>query len=456
MRITVLGTGYVGLVTGACLAELGNHVTCMDIDVKKIEDLKNGIIPIYEPGLEEMVLRNIEDGRLDFITDLDHQAGESNIYYVAVGTPCNETGEAELKYVLSAVKMIGKKINGYCVVVDKSTVPVGVADKVSAAIQGELDARGVEVDFDVVSNPEFLKEGAAIDDFMKPDRLVIGFPTERARETMEKLYTPIVRNHGGRLIFMGVKDAEMCKYAVNAMLATRISFMNEMAMLCERLGVDVDNVRIGVGSDSRVGEKFLYPGCGYGGSCFPKDVKALVRMAELQDYEPVILKAVEARNQIQKHVVGDKVTALFGRDLSNIKIALWGLAFKPGTDDMREASAKTFLQDVISCGAKVVAYDPVSMDVARRELPATWFETGVLQLVDQQDEVLEDADVLVVLTEWQQFMHPHYKKIKETLKQAVILDGRNIYDPAIAKEKGFVYSGIGRGLTLEELKNYGK
>lgn len=344
MRITVLGTGYVGLVTGACLAELGNDVICMDVDLKKIDGLKQGIIPFYEPGLESMVKRNCLADRLRFITDLSQQERPSEVYYVAVGTPSDEEGFADLQYVLAAVRMIGQHIDNYCVIVDKSTVPVGVADKVQAAVREELKNRGLDqLSFDVVSNPEFLKEGAAIEDFMKPDRLVVGYPTDKAKEVMSQLYAPIIRAHGGKILYMSVKDAEMSKYAVNAMLAARISFMNEMAMICEKLGVDVDNVRLGIGSDSRIGEKFLFPGCGYGGSCFPKDVKALVGMAKDQGIEPIILQAVETRNALQKHVLAEKVRRVLGNDLSGITIAVWGLAFKPETDDMREASSQVLL-----------------------------------------------------------------------------------------------------------------
>jgi UDPglucose 6-dehydrogenase len=451
MRITVIGTGYVGLVTGACLADLGNQVICMDVDQQKINHLQQGIIPIYEPGLEEVVLRNSREGRLQFITDLNEQLEESEVYYVAVGTPCRDSGAADLQYVLSAVRMIGQRINSYCVIIDKSTVPVGVAHQVSAAITQELAARDLNIDFDVVSNPEFLKEGAAIEDFMKPDRLVVGCATEKARVMMDRLYAPIVRNNGGKMLYMGVKDAEMCKYAVNAMLATRISFMNEIAMLCEKFDVDVDNVRAGIGSDSRIGEKFLSPGAGYGGSCFPKDVKALVYMARQRAFEPLILSAVEARNAQQKQVLVDKIHAYFGDDLSGIRIALWGLSFKPGTDDMREASSVVFLEQVIAKGAVVCAYDPVAQEVAKRDLPSAWFDANKLRLVEQQYCALDQADVLVIMTEWPQFLHPHFKRIKESLAQPVILDGRNLYDPIELASKGFVYSGIGRGLSTEAL-----
>jgi UDPglucose 6-dehydrogenase len=449
MRITVLGTGYVGLVTGACLAELGNHVTCMDINVEKIAALKRGEIPIYEPGLETLVKRNQAEGRLAFITDLSVQQESSEVYYVAVGTPSDENGFADLQYVLAAVRMIGRQIKQYCVIVDKSTVPVGVADQVHAAVQEELDKRGLkDVQFDVVSNPEFLKEGAAIEDFMKPDRLVVGYPSEKAKAMMAQLYAPIIRNHGGKILYMAVKDAEMTKYAVNAMLATRISFMNEIAGMCEKLGVDVDNVRQGIGSDSRVGEKFLFPGCGYGGSCFPKDVKALVGMAKEQGYDPIILEAVEARNALQKHVLVQKVFRVLGENLTGIKIAVWGLAFKPETDDMREASSLVFIQEMIRAGAKIVAYDPVAKESAKRIFPEGYFSSGRLTIVDSQYAVLDGAEILVVLTEWKSFLYPDLEIIKTKLKQAVIIDGRNIYDPQEMQRAGFLYSGIGRGMSL--------
>lgn len=449
MRITVLGTGYVGLVTGACLSELGNHVTCMDVNIEKIAALKRGEIPIYEPGLEAMVKRNQAEGRLAFITDLSEQQGDSDIYYVAVGTPSDENGLADLQYVISAVQMIGRKIDKYCVIVDKSTVPVGVADQVSAAVRAELDERGLsQVKFDVVSNPEFLKEGAAIEDFMKPDRLVVGYPSEKAKEVMAQLYAPIIRAHGGKMIYMSVKDAEMTKYAVNAMLATRISFMNEIACMCEKLGVDVENVRQGIGSDSRIGEKFLYAGCGYGGSCFPKDVKALVGMAKENGFDPVILEAVEARNALQKRVLVQKVFRVLGEDLTGLKIAVWGLAFKPETDDMREASSLVFIQEMLRAGAKVLAYDPVAKESAKRIFPEGYFSSGRLNIVDNQYAVLEGAEILVILTEWKSFLYPDLEIIKEKLNQAVIIDGRNIYDPEEMRQAGFLYSGIGRGVSL--------
>jgi UDPglucose 6-dehydrogenase len=447
VKISVLGTGYVGLVTGVCLAELGNHVSCVDVDKEKIAALQNGQIPIYEPGLEELVKRNHAQGRLEFVTDLAQQKETADVYYVAVGTPTSQSGAANLQYVISAVKSIGQTIDSYCVIIDKSTVPVGVADKVEAAIQEELDKRGLsDVEFDVVSNPEFLKEGAAIADFMKPDRLVVGHPNKRSKEVLENLYTPILRNHGGsQILYMNVKDAEMTKYAANAMLATRISFMNEVASLCEKLDVDVENVRLGIGSDSRIGNKFLHPGCGYGGSCFPKDVKALINMAELVGFDSVVLKAVEERNALQKRVLSERVLAIFGKDLSGLKIAVWGLSFKPGTDDMREASSVVFINEVIASGATVCAYDPEAMAVAKPCFDKALFDQGKLTFVDVQNQALDAADILVVITEWKSFLNLNTDDAKKRMKHAMIIDGRNIYDPVQMREAGFIYSGIGRG-----------
>ncbi len=444
MNITVIGTGYVGLVTGACLAEMGNQVACVDIDAEKIEKLKNGIMPIYEPGLETLVKTNYADGRLYFITSLTEQPFQPQACFIAVGTPSDIDGSADLKYVLTVAKEIGQNLNDYCVVIDKSTVPVATADKVKEVIQKELDDRGVNIEFDVVSNPEFLKEGAAIDDCMHPDRVVIGTDDgDRAKEIMSEIYAPFTHNHE-RTIFMGIRDAEMTKYAANAMLATKISFMNEIANICERMGVDVENVRRGIGSDSRIGYPFIYPGCGYGGSCFPKDVKALVRLAEKQNFVPTVLNAVEARNYDQKRVLGTKLISKLGEDLAGMTIAVWGLAFKPETDDMREASSIVFLSDIINRGAKVKAYDPAAMGVAKQELPKEWFEKGVLELVDHQDQVLSGADALVLITEWKQFRNPDFVKIKEEMRGNLILDGRNQYDPKKLKALGFEYVGIGR------------
>ena len=443
MKLTIIGTGYVGLVTGACLAEMGNSVTCVDIDERKIERLRNGILPIYEPGLEDIVRGNYKEGRLQFATSLRDPASQSQVYFIAVGTPPGEDGSADLQYVLAAAKDIGQLISGYCVVVDKSTVPVGTADKVRAIIQGELKKRGLSVEFDVVSNPEFLKEGDAVQDFMRPDRIVIGSSSERAREILREIYAPFMRTHE-RVIFMGVRDAEMTKYAANAMLATKISFMNEIANLCDRLGVDVESVRVGIGSDSRIGYSFIYPGAGYGGSCFPKDVRALIYMAKQADFEPKVLNAVEARNQAQQRVLFEKITRRFGTDLTKRAFALWGLAFKPGTDDMREASSVVLLGQLIAAGAKIKAYDPAAMEVARGSLPRAWFESGQLQLVEHQYDAIPAADALVLATEWKPFRHPDFDRMKREMKSAIVFDGRNQYDPAALRAGGFEYHGIGR------------
>jgi len=446
MKLTVIGTGYVGLVTGACFAEMGNTVTCVDVDEKKINDLKAGIIPIYEPGLEPMVRDNQASGRIRFTTSLAEAMADSNIYFIAVGTPPGEDGSADLQYVLGVAHEIGHHLQDYALVVDKSTVPIGTAEKVHAAVQEELDKRGASIPFEVISNPEFLKEGAALEDFMRPDRIVLGVDSERAREIMQELYAPFNRNHQ-RTIFMGVRDAEMTKYTANALLATKISFMNEIANLCERMGVDVENVRVGIGSDSRIGYSFIYPGCGYGGSCFPKDVKALIHMAEQHDYQPLVLNSVEARNASQKHRLVEKILARFGSDLGGLRFGVWGLAFKPGTDDMREAPSKVLLKGLIEAGAEVLAYDPVATEVAHRELPAAWFENGKLSLAEHQYEALRGVDAMVLLTEWKPFRHPDFAAMKKLMKQPIIFDGRNQYDPRQMQQEGFDYRGIGRGLT---------
>ena len=444
MKLTVIGTGYVGLVTGACFAEMGNTVTCVDVDVRKIENLHKGILPIYEPGLEPVVSNNHKEGRLRFASSINDPVVEgSEVFLIAVGTPPGEDGSADLQYVLAAARDIGRRIEGYSVVVDKSTVPVGPADKVRAAIHDELGKRGLDIPFDVVSNPEFLKEGAAVEDFMKPDRVVIGTDSDKARAVMHDLYAPFMRNRE-RMFFMGVKEAEMTKYAANAMLATKISFMNEISNLCDRMGVDVESVRHGIGSDSRIGYSFIYPGAGYGGSCFPKDVKALVQMAHEQNLDPLVLNAVEARNEAQKYVLFGKITKRFGTDLRNRVFGLWGLAFKPGTDDMREAPSRVLLEELLGAGARVKAYDPVAMPVAQRELPAEWFNSGRLELVPQQYDALSGADALILVTEWKPFRHPDFDRIRKLLKQPVIFDGRNQYDPAHLRAEGFEYVGIGR------------
>lgn len=443
MKLTVVGTGYVGLVTGACLAEMGNNVTCVDVDEKKIERLKQGEIPIYEPGLEAIVQGNYNEGRLRFTTSLRDPQAKATMYIIAVGTPPGEDGSADLQYVLAVAKEIGQVIDQYCVVIDKSTVPVGTAERVRDVIRGELEKRKANVEFDVVSNPEFLKEGDAVQDFMRPDRIVLGTDSERARELLRELYAPFMRTHE-RVIFMGVRDAELTKYAANAMLATKISFMNEIAGLCDRLNVDVENVRLGLGSDSRIGYSFIYPGAGFGGSCFPKDVRALIHIARGCDYEPWLLEAVQSRNDVQKRVLFQKINARFGKQLAGRRFALWGLAFKPGTDDMREAPSITLLQELLAAGATVQAYDPAAMDIARRELPKSWFESRQLKLVDHQYDALERADALVLITEWKPFRHPDFARMKDLMHQPLIFDGRNQYDPQHLRSLGFEYQGIGR------------
>lgn len=445
MNLVVVGTGYVGLVTGACLAEMGNNVTCVDINQSKIDGLKQGIIPIHEPGLESIVKKNASEERLHFTTSLAEAMCDANIYFIAVGTPPRPDGSANLDYVLEVARELGSNLNHYSVIVDKSTVPVGTADKVGQAIERELSVRNMYVPFDVVSNPEFLREGAAIDDFMRPDRIIVGTESEKAAEIMGQLYAPF-NQHGDRLLVMGTRDAEMSKYAANAMLATKISFINEIAGLCEHMGVDVDNVRQGIGSDSRIGHSFIYPGCGYGGSCFPKDVKALVHMAEEYSFDPKVLNAVEARNAEQKRVLFDKISYRFGGKLDGLTVAVWGLAFKAGTDDMREASSIELIGALVDAGARVRAYDPVAVDVARGHLPAAWFESGALELAEHQYDALKGADALALVTEWAPFHMPDFHLMKKIMKQPVIFDGRNIYNPDVVAEFGFEYRGIGRDI----------
>jgi UDPglucose 6-dehydrogenase len=439
MKISVIGTGYVGLVTGTCFAQMGNSVTCVDIDAKKIEDLKNGIIPIYEPGLEEMVLNNYKSKTLGFTTDVAEAVAGTDIVFIAVGTPMGEDGSADLQYVLAVAKSIGEHMQHYMVVVDKSTVPVGTADKVKATIQSELDRRGIDLDFDVVSNPEFLKEGAAIEDFMKPDRVVVGADSERAMTAMHELYAPFMMTRD-RLIGMDIKSAEMTKYAANAMLATKISFMNEMANICERVGADVNKVRNGIGSDSRIGYSFIYPGCGYGGSCFPKDVQALAKTAKDFGYTPRILDAVEAVNYDQKSVISNKVLKRFGEELSGRTFAVWGLAFKPETDDMREASSITIIKALTKRGAKIVAYDPK----ARHEAESYYLKgNDSVSYVDSKYEALHDADALILITEWQEFRSPDFYEMKKLLKNPIFFDGRNQFNKERMAEAGFEYFQIG-------------
>jgi len=443
MKLTVIGTGYVGLVTGACFAEMGNDVACVDIDQGKIDRLKRGVLPIHEPGLDAIVVTNSKAGRLLFTTSLVEAMRDSNVYFIAVGTPPGEDGSADLQYVLAVAREIGRHLTGYAVVVDKSTVPVGTGDKVRSVLQSELDRRGVQISFDVVSNPEFLKEGAAVEDFMRPDRIIVGTDSARARAVMHELYAPFTHNHE-RTVYMGVREAEMTKYVANAMLATKISFMNEIAGLCERVGVDVESVRLGIGSDSRIGYSFIYPGCGYGGSCFPKDVKALIHTAEKNDFTPRLLLAVEERNERQKHVLFQKISRRFGATLSGFSFGLWGLAFKPGTDDMREASSVVLLHELIGAGARVIAHDPVAMPTARNELPPAWFASGQLRLVEDQYDALKGADAVVLVTEWKSFRHPDLERMRALMKNSVIFDGRNQYDPEVMREAGFEYTAIGR------------
>lgn len=443
MNITVIGAGYVGLVTGACFAELGNHVTCIDVNEEKIANLKQGILPIYEPGLDSMVVTNMNQGRLHFATSLRESAADAHVIFIAVGTPSDKDGSADIKYVLEAAKNIGAHIKTDCVIVDKSTVPVGMAEQVHEIIQQQLNARHLKLNFEVVSNPEFLREGAAIEDFMRPDRVIVGLSSDKAKSVMLDLYLPILRS-GERLYFMNVKDAEMTKYAANAMLATRISFMNEMSLLCERMGVDIENVRIGIGSDSRIGPAALNAGCGYGGSCFPKDVRALVKMAERYGVDPVILHAVEERNSQQKHLLAERIVNIFGEDLTGVVVGVWGLAFKPGTDDMREAPSLVLIENIIKRGAKVQAYDPAAMPVARELLPKAWFDEGLFSLAEHQYGVLQGADALALVTEWKPFCYPDITAMKNLMRRHIILDGRNQYDPKQIRAAGFEYYGIGR------------
>ena len=439
MKITIIGTGYVGLVTGTCLAEVGNDVLCLDLDERKINMLKEGGIPIYEPGLEDMVKRNAAAGRLSFTTNVEEAVAHGTIQFIAVGTPPDEDGSADLKYVVAAARNIGRYMNEYKVIVDKSTVPVGTADKVKAAISEELAARGVSTSFSVVSNPEFLKEGAAIEDFMRPDRIVVGTDDNTAKDLMRSLYAPFQRNHE-RVIFMDVRSAELTKYAANAMLATRISFMNELANLAERLGADIELVRQGIGSDPRIGFHFLYPGVGYGGSCFPKDVQALQRTGQENGLNLRVLNAVEEANEAQKAVLVNKLLARFGDNLAGRTFGMWGLAFKPNTDDMREAPSLVVIRALLDRGAKVVAYDPVATHEAQR-MTEGW---DGLSFGKSSTEVLKDADALLILTEWKEFRSPDFDAMRNSLKQPVIFDGRNLYQPDMLAKAGYEYYPIGR------------
>ncbi len=442
MRISIFGTGYVGLVTGACLADVGHHVMCVDVDEQKIEGLRQGVIPIYEPGLESVVRHNFEAGRLQFTTDAEEAVAHGELQFIAVGTPPDEDGSADLQYVLTVARSIGRHMGEYKVIVDKSTVPVGTGEKVAEAVRAELDRRGLELEFDVVSNPEFLKEGAAINDFMKPDRIVVGTESERAREVLWETYYPFNRNHD-RMIFMDLRSAELTKYAANALLATKISFMNEISNLAERLGADIEHVRQGIGSDPRIGYHFIYPGCGYGGSCFPKDVKALAHTAHQCGYEPRILSAVERVNEAQKTVLFDKVSHYFGGDLKGRVVALWGLAFKPNTDDMREAPSRVLMEALWESGATVQAFDPEAMQEAQR----IYGDEARLQLCGTKEQCLKGADVLVICTEWKEFRSPDFAQIASALREPVVFDGRNLYEPEMVTRHGLIYYAIGRGLN---------
>ncbi|KAB1153274.1 UDP-glucose/GDP-mannose dehydrogenase family protein [Tenacibaculum aiptasiae] len=440
MNIAVVGTGYVGLVSGTCFSEMGNRVVCVDIDQKKIDKLHEGIIPIYEPGLEKMVLKNVENKNLLFTTKLEDAIEDADVVFIAVGTPMGEDGSADLQYVLSVAKEIGQKMNRRLVVVDKSTVPVGTADKVKETILEELKLRNVDLKFDVVSNPEFLKEGDAINDFMKPDRVVIGAESDYAFDKMRELYSPFTMSRE-RFIGMDIRSAEMTKYAANAMLATKISFMNEMANICERVGADVNNVRIGIGSDSRIGYSFIYPGAGYGGSCFPKDVKALKKIAEEYNYKAQLIESVEDVNNRQKYVIADKIVKRFGENLSGKVFGLWGLAFKPGTDDMREAPAIYVVKELIKRGAKVQAYDPKAIEEARCFYLK---DVAGISYTNSKYEVLQGADALILLTEWKEFRSPDFEEIKNQLIEPIIFDGRNQYIAYNLVEKGIEYHRIGK------------
>ncbi|MBL0122560.1 MAG: UDP-glucose/GDP-mannose dehydrogenase family protein [Betaproteobacteria bacterium] len=439
MKLTVVGTGYVGLVTGACLADVGNRVLCIDIDPKKIDTLKSGGIPIFEPGLKEIVANNVAAGRLKFSTDIAEGVAYGDIQMIAVGTPPGEDGSADLQYVVAAARNIGRHMTSPKIVIDKSTVPVGTADRVREAIAEELKARGVDIKFSVVSNPEFLKEGAAVEDFMRPDRIVIGADDAETIETMRKMYAPFQRSHD-RLMVMDVRSAELTKYAANAMLATRISFMNELALLAERLGADIESVRKGIGSDPRIGYQFLYPGIGYGGSCFPKDVQAMQRTATAAGMNLMLLDAVERVNYAQKHVLTQKIVKRYGENLAGKTFALWGLAFKPNTDDMREAPSLVLIDDLTQRGAKIVAFDPVAMDEAKHLLAGN----GNVRLAESANDALAGADALAIVTEWKNFRAPDFAAMKAALKTPVVFDGRNLYEPSSMRDLGFDYYPIGR------------
>jgi UDPglucose 6-dehydrogenase len=437
MKISMIGTGYVGLVTGACLADAGNQVLCLDLDAAKIKILQDGGIPIHEPGLLELVRKNVTAGRLRFTTDIQESVAFGEVQFIAVGTPPDEDGSADLQYVVSAARNIGRFMTSEKVIVDKSTVPVGTADKVRAAIADELERRGVTTTFHVVSNPEFLKEGAAVEDFQRPDRIVVGLDSQHAETVMREIYAPFQRHHD-KLMVMDVRSAELTKYAANAMLATRISFMNELANLAESLGADIENVRRGIGSDSRIGYGFLYSGAGYGGSCFPKDVKALIKTAAANGHDLKVLNAVEDANDLQKTVLVKKITKAFGEQLSGLRFAIWGLAFKPNTDDMREAPSRVVITELAKRGATICAYDPVAMAEAQRVIKEP------INYAHSPMEAIAGADALVILTEWKEFRSPDFEEIAKQLKTKQIFDGRNLYEPAVVRRAGLVYEGIGR------------
>ncbi|MGB3255298.1 UDP-glucose dehydrogenase family protein [Buttiauxella gaviniae] len=443
MKVTVFGIGYVGLVQAAVLAEVGHDVMCIDVDAKKVENLKNGVIPIFEPGLTPLVKKNYEEGRLQFSTDAELGVHHGEMQFIAVGTPPDEDGSADLKYVTAVARTIAQHMTSHKVVLDKSTVPVGTADKVRNVMEETLKARGVDIPFDVVSNPEFLKEGAAVSDCMRPERIVIGTDNDDVVDLLRELYEPFNRNHD-RMILMDIRSAELTKYAANCMLATKISFMNEISNLAERLGADIEKVRMGIGSDSRIGYSFIYPGCGYGGSCFPKDVQALIRTAQQIGYTPRILQAVEEVNHDQKLKLPEFITRHFGENLKGKTFALWGLSFKPNTDDMREASSRVLMEALWERGAQVQAYDPEAMDEAQR----IYGHRPDLKLMGTKEAALQDADALVICTEWQSFRAPDFDAIKKSLKQPVIFDGRNLYDPERLNKRGFVYYAIGRGASI--------
>jgi UDPglucose 6-dehydrogenase len=447
MRVTIFGSGYVGLVSGACLADAGNHVLCVDIDAAKVERLTRGEVPIHEPGLDALIHRNADAGRLEFTTDTVRGVDHGLFLLIAVGTPPDEDGSADLRHVLSVARAIGEHLSRYAIVVTKSTVPVGTADKVRMAVQSAQSKRGASIEFDVVSNPEFLKEGAAIDDFMRPDRVVIGTDNPRTTELMRALYDPFTRNHD-RLVVMDIRSAELTKYAANAMLATKISFMNELAAVAERVGADIEKVRIGIGSDPRIGYSFIYPGAGYGGSCFPKDVKALIRSARDVGHDAELLRSVESVNERQKSVLVKKLSEYFNNRLAGRRFALWGLAFKPNTDDMREAPSRVIIDSLLAAGASVAAYDPVASAEAGR-VYAQQQHADRLLFCDDAYQAAQGADALLIVTEWKEFRSPDYERLKTLLTRPLIFDGRNLYDPALMQGMGFEYFAIGRGRALK-------